>query len=140
MDVDNGQRDSVGQPRWDRMLEALQRLRHRCPSSAGFSHTMEQSARATPAAVVHGPAKGFCTLSLFTPKPEHRHWLGVTPRLQAVSEGGPTRAWGWISRLLYWGAWRHGPCGRRRWHGAGARSELPTSPTTCHDQNVSVFA
>lgn len=37
-----------------------------CPSSAGFSHTMEQSTQASPVAC--GSTKGFCTSLLFIPK------------------------------------------------------------------------
>jgi len=66
----------------------------RCPSSAGCSHTMEQSAQASPTAMARGPAKGFCIPSLLPQKPEQRHGLRASARLQAAREGGPTRAWG----------------------------------------------
>lgn len=39
-----------------------------CPSSAGFSHTMEQSAQASPVPIARGPTKGFCTPLLLIPK------------------------------------------------------------------------
>lgn len=71
------------QPGWDRELVALRHHCHPCPSSAAFSHTMEQSAWASPAATAHGPAEGFCTPLLFIQKkPEQRNHLGVTLRLR----------------------------------------------------------
>lgn len=67
------------------------------------------------------------------PKPEQRHRLGVTPRLQAASEGGRTRARG-SPGCFIGGLGDGGPPAGGAAVKQGARSELPTAPpATCHE-------
>lgn len=52
----------------------------RCPSSAGFSHTMEQSAQASPVPIARGPTKGFCPSFAAYPQNQSKGTGSVLPR------------------------------------------------------------
>lgn len=51
-----------------------------CPSSAGFSHTMEQSAQAYPVPIARGPTEGFCSPFAAHPQNQSKGAGSVSPR------------------------------------------------------------
>lgn len=51
-----------------------------CPSSAGFSHTMEQSAQASPVPIAHGPTEGFCPAFAAYPQNQSKGTGAVLPQ------------------------------------------------------------